>query len=212
MLNREIYHCPYCNLCRVGKGLGIDYFHCMNCNACMSQSLYVHACREKHLEDNCPICHEFIFTSSLPVKALPCGHVMHSACFQVFGSYNSGLFFSWKDTTFQTALLGFSDAATRTTLVLIIPAQSVASHLGICRSVTTFVTISTDLAVMLMSISFCMYFSVHAHVFPDASFNVSPCCEILFSNTMLESLCSIITFEENIFCLEHTSLPECLSE
>ncbi|KAA8542369.1 hypothetical protein F0562_023494 [Nyssa sinensis] len=79
---REIYHCPYCNLCRVGKGLGIDYFHCMNCNACMSQSLSVHICREKCFEDNCPICHEYIFTSSSPVKALPCGHLMHSTCFQ----------------------------------------------------------------------------------------------------------------------------------
>ncbi|KAG4378761.1 hypothetical protein GLYMA_17G096900v4 [Glycine max] len=81
---REIYHCPYCNLCRVGKGLGVDYFHCMNCNACMSRSLMTHTCREKHLEDNCPICHEYIFTSCSPVKALPCGHVMHSTCFQVY--------------------------------------------------------------------------------------------------------------------------------
>ncbi|XP_027329762.1 zinc finger protein BRUTUS-like At1g18910 isoform X3 [Abrus precatorius] len=81
---REIYHCPYCNLCRVGKGLGVDYFHCMNCNACMSRSLMIHTCREKSLEDNCPICHEYIFTSCSPVKALPCGHVMHSTCFQVY--------------------------------------------------------------------------------------------------------------------------------
>ena len=87
MFNREIYHCPYCNLCRVGKGLGLDYFHCMNCNACMSRSLTMHICREKSLEDNCPICHEYIFTSCSPVKALPCGHVMHSTCFQVFLSF-----------------------------------------------------------------------------------------------------------------------------
>ncbi|KAL0701751.1 hypothetical protein Bca4012_057873 [Brassica carinata] len=79
---RKIYHCPYCNLCRVGKGLGIDYFHCMKCNACMARSLKEHVCREKCLEDNCPICHEYIFTSNSPVKALPCGHMMHSACFQ----------------------------------------------------------------------------------------------------------------------------------
>ncbi|KAJ0255812.1 Zinc finger protein BRUTUS-like [Hirschfeldia incana] len=79
---RKIYHCPYCNLCRVGKGLGIDYFHCMKCNACMARSLKEHVCIEKCLEDNCPICHEYIFTSSAPVKALPCGHMMHSACFQ----------------------------------------------------------------------------------------------------------------------------------
>ncbi|CAJ1944002.1 unnamed protein product [Sphenostylis stenocarpa] len=85
---REIYHCPYCNICRVGKGLGVDYFHCMNCNACMSRSLMMHTCREKHLEDNCPICHEYIFTSCSPVKALPCGHVMHSTCFQEYTCFN----------------------------------------------------------------------------------------------------------------------------
>ncbi|CAI9112382.1 OLC1v1012828C2 [Oldenlandia corymbosa var. corymbosa] len=79
---RQIYHCPYCNLCRVGKGLGIDYFHCMKCNACMSKSLSLHVCREKCFEDNCPICREDLFTSSSPVKALPCGHLMHSSCFQ----------------------------------------------------------------------------------------------------------------------------------
>ncbi|XP_054821497.1 zinc finger protein BRUTUS-like At1g18910 isoform X3 [Prosopis cineraria] len=85
---REIYHCPYCNLCRVGKGLGLDYFHCMNCNACMARSLTVHICREKSLEDNCPICHEYIFTSCSPVKALPCGHVMHSTCFKEYTYFN----------------------------------------------------------------------------------------------------------------------------
>ncbi|XP_004301304.1 PREDICTED: uncharacterized protein LOC101310711 [Fragaria vesca subsp. vesca] len=81
---RIIYHCPYCNLCRVGKGLGIDYFHCMTCNACMSRSLFKHTCREKSFMINCPICHEDIFTSNSPVKALPCGHSMHSTCFQAY--------------------------------------------------------------------------------------------------------------------------------
>ncbi|KAL8230661.1 hypothetical protein R6Q57_000439 [Mikania cordata] len=81
---RQIYHCPYCNLCRVGKGLGIDFFHCMKCNACMGWSLSVHTCRERCLEENCPICHEYIFTSKDPVKALTCGHVMHSSCFQEY--------------------------------------------------------------------------------------------------------------------------------
>ncbi|KAH9608672.1 hypothetical protein KSS87_021889 [Heliosperma pusillum] len=79
---REIYHCPYCNLCRVGKGLGIDYFHCMKCNACMGRSLTVHKCIEKCIEDKCPICQEDMFTSTDPVKSLNCGHVMHSTCFQ----------------------------------------------------------------------------------------------------------------------------------
>uniref|UniRef100_A0A803P4T1 Uncharacterized protein n=1 Tax=Cannabis sativa TaxID=3483 RepID=A0A803P4T1_CANSA len=85
---REIYHCPYCNLCRIGKGLGIDYYHCMNCNACMSRTLLVHICREKCFMDNCPICHEDIFTSNLPVKALQCGHLMHSKCFEAYTCTN----------------------------------------------------------------------------------------------------------------------------
>ncbi|KAK9925901.1 hypothetical protein M0R45_023163 [Rubus argutus] len=85
---RIIYHCPYCNLCRLGKGLGIDYFHCMTCNACMSRSLLKHSCREKCFMDNCPICNEDMFTSNSPVKALPCGHLMHSTCFEAYTCIN----------------------------------------------------------------------------------------------------------------------------
>ncbi|KAF4400862.1 hypothetical protein G4B88_004405 [Cannabis sativa] len=81
---RTVYHCPYCNLCRVGKGLGIDYFHCMTCNCCLGIKLVNHKCLEKSLETNCPICCDFLFTSSAAVRALPCGHYMHSACFQAY--------------------------------------------------------------------------------------------------------------------------------
>lgn len=80
---RDVYHCPFCNLCRVGKGLGIDYFHCMTCNCCLGMKASSHKCLEKGLETNCPICCDFLFTSSATVRALPCGHYMHSACFQV---------------------------------------------------------------------------------------------------------------------------------
>ncbi|KAF8080516.1 hypothetical protein N665_0937s0018 [Sinapis alba] len=84
MIPWSIYHCPYCNLCRVGEGLGIDYFHCMKCNACMSCSLTEHVCGENWLEVDCPICHGYIFTSKTVVKPLPCGHLMHSTCFQEY--------------------------------------------------------------------------------------------------------------------------------
>lgn len=80
---RSVYHCPFCNLCRVGKGLGIDFFHCMTCNCCLGIKSVNHKCLEKGLETNCPICCDFLFTSSAPVRALPCGHYMHSSCFQV---------------------------------------------------------------------------------------------------------------------------------
>ncbi|KAI7738980.1 hypothetical protein M8C21_010447 [Ambrosia artemisiifolia] len=107
---RQIYHCPYCNLCRVGRGLGIDYFHCMNCNACMSRSLSKHTCREKCLEDNCPICHEYIFTSKDPVKALPCGHVMHSSCFQAYTCTNYTCPICCKSLGDMQAYFGMLDA------------------------------------------------------------------------------------------------------
>lgn len=81
---RTIYHCPFCNLCRVGKGLGIDYFHCMTCNYCLGINLVDHKCREKGLETDCPICCDFLFTSSASVRGLPCGHFMHSSCFQAY--------------------------------------------------------------------------------------------------------------------------------
>ncbi|KAF8390107.1 hypothetical protein HHK36_024629 [Tetracentron sinense] len=81
---RNVYHCPFCNLCRLGKGLGADFFHCMTCNCCLGMKLVDHKCREKGLETNCPICCDFLFTSSATVRALPCGHFMHSACFQAY--------------------------------------------------------------------------------------------------------------------------------
>ncbi|KAL6182863.1 hypothetical protein ACLB2K_044275 [Fragaria x ananassa] len=81
---RTVYHCPFCNLCRLGKGLGNDFFHCMTCNCCLGIKLVNHKCLEKSLETNCPICCDFLFTSSATVRALPCGHYMHSACFQAY--------------------------------------------------------------------------------------------------------------------------------
>ncbi|KAL3512235.1 hypothetical protein ACH5RR_024952 [Cinchona calisaya] len=85
---RDVYHCPSCNLCRLGKGLGIDFYHCMKCNCCLGMKLEEHKCLEKALETNCPICCEFLFTSSATVRSLPCGHYMHSACFQAYASSN----------------------------------------------------------------------------------------------------------------------------
>ena len=68
-------------MCRRGAGLGIDYRHCMACNACLSINLAHHKCRERSLESDCPICHDFMFTSATPIKALVCGHFMHTSCF-----------------------------------------------------------------------------------------------------------------------------------
>mmetsp|Transcript_32337 Transcript_32337/g.52760 ORF Transcript_32337/g.52760 Transcript_32337/m.52760 type:complete len:856 (-) Transcript_32337:87-2654(-) len=81
--NKSIYHCPFCNVCRSGQGLGIDYRHCMRCNACVSIS-DEHHCIPQRLQGNCPICHETMFESTEPLRGLKCGHVMHLSCFSQY--------------------------------------------------------------------------------------------------------------------------------
>lgn len=83
---RNVYHCHSCNVCRVGRGLGQDFFHCMKCNQCMSMKYQKegHKCVERAMESNCPVCHQYLFTSTSPVKYLRCGHLMHVSCFQTY--------------------------------------------------------------------------------------------------------------------------------
>jgi hypothetical protein len=80
---KNIYHCHDCGICRIGKGLGIDYFHCQTCNVCMAIGLKGrHKCIERNLESDCPICGEYMFTSTSTVIFMPCGHCMHHKCHQ----------------------------------------------------------------------------------------------------------------------------------
>lgn len=80
--SKHIYHCPYCNACRKGRGLGIDFRHCMRCNACISVDEYdAHVCIPQRLQGNCPICQVELFDSTEPLRGLRCGHVMHLSCF-----------------------------------------------------------------------------------------------------------------------------------
>ena len=80
--SKSINHCQYCNVCRVGSGLGIDYYHCMKCNCCLSTSLEGnHVCTSRALEQDCPICRDNMQLSERTVRQLPCGHFMHSECF-----------------------------------------------------------------------------------------------------------------------------------
>lgn len=63
---RQIYHCPFCNLCRLGQGLGADACHCMRCNCCMHLSVFKgHKCRDV---STCPVCTEYLFNSSQPYR------------------------------------------------------------------------------------------------------------------------------------------------
>ena len=82
--SRPIFHCPYCNTCRLGLGLGIDYRHCMRCNACVSLDDKEHRCIPQKLQGDCPICHESLFQSTEPLRGVKCGHVMHLSCFNQY--------------------------------------------------------------------------------------------------------------------------------
>jgi len=81
---KNIYHCPHCRICRVGKGLGQDYFHCMRCNACMSIHRQNHKCVENCMQSNCPICGDDLFTSTQEVQFSKCGHPMHRECLRQY--------------------------------------------------------------------------------------------------------------------------------
>lgn len=82
---RSIYHCSECGICRVGKGLGIDNHHCHGCNACIPIDVAdSHPCMERSMECNCPICSQFMASSTDPVVIMQCGHAMHAACFSQY--------------------------------------------------------------------------------------------------------------------------------
>lgn len=80
---KAIYHCDDCGLCRLGEGLGKDFFHCKTCAACMSiEAEQTHKCIERSTKCDCPICGEYLFTSSQPVAFMRCGHSIHNNCFR----------------------------------------------------------------------------------------------------------------------------------
>ncbi|KAL6061865.1 Zinc finger protein BRUTUS [Balamuthia mandrillaris] len=84
---KDIYHCPHCRICRLGKGLGIDYFHCQRCNACLAIALKErHKCVSDALNNNCPVCWEQLFSSREALAVLPCGHIMHRSCLEAYTS------------------------------------------------------------------------------------------------------------------------------
>lgn len=75
---KNIYHCDKCGICRIGKGLGIDYFHCDKCGVCLAICLSgKHRCIERNIDCDCPICGEYMFTSTSAIMFM----VINSACF-----------------------------------------------------------------------------------------------------------------------------------
>ncbi|KAF1850000.1 uncharacterized protein K460DRAFT_360865 [Cucurbitaria berberidis CBS 394.84] len=82
---KKIYHCPDCGICRRGEGLGKDFYHCKNCNVCISISHATsHKCLPRATDSNCPICGDYLFTSSTAVVSMPCGHYLHKGCYNLY--------------------------------------------------------------------------------------------------------------------------------
>ncbi|KAE8354432.1 hypothetical protein BDV28DRAFT_130909 [Aspergillus coremiiformis] len=79
--NKSIYHCNDCGICRIGQGLGRDFFHCKTCCVCLPISIEnTHRCIERSTQCDCPICGDYMFTSPETVVFMRCGHSIHQRC------------------------------------------------------------------------------------------------------------------------------------
>ncbi|CAN8103403.1 unnamed protein product [Discula destructiva] len=84
-VDKRIYHCDECGICRVGHGLEKDFFHCKTCRACISIATREdHKCIERATDANCPICGDNMFDSPLSVIFMECGHPIHKSCFDQY--------------------------------------------------------------------------------------------------------------------------------
>ena len=76
--SKSIYHCPFCNVCRIGKGLGIDFRHCMVRKRFLFLRFSMHNLDYNNLDS-----YPCIFSNAMPV--LPCQimnstHVYRKSC------------------------------------------------------------------------------------------------------------------------------------
>ncbi|KAI1275759.1 hypothetical protein F5Y07DRAFT_164303 [Xylaria sp. FL0933] len=79
--DKPCYHCDECGICRIGRGIGKDFYHCKKCCACIAISTRLdHKCIERAIDCDCPICGEYMFTSPKPVCFMRCGHSIHRDC------------------------------------------------------------------------------------------------------------------------------------
>ena len=84
--HKSVYHCDDCGICRLGQGLGKDFFHCPICAVCIDINLESnHRCIERSTKCDCPICGEYLFTSTQSVVFMRCGHSIHNTCLTEWG-------------------------------------------------------------------------------------------------------------------------------
>ena len=79
--DRPLFHCKGCGICR--RGHRDQFFHCEKCACCFNiEFKTTHQCIEKVLDNNCPICLIALFTSTIPIHFLRCGHPIHLSCLE----------------------------------------------------------------------------------------------------------------------------------
>tara|TARA_B100001094_G_C18160719_1_gene789145 strand:- start:378 stop:1262 length:885 start_codon:yes stop_codon:yes gene_type:complete len=80
---QSTFHCTKCNICRIGNSE--DFIHCDNCSSCINKHFFEeHECIEDANKSNCPICNEYMFSSTKTSTILKCGHYMHLECFNQY--------------------------------------------------------------------------------------------------------------------------------
>eukprot|EP00026_Physarum_polycephalum_P006226 Phypoly_transcript_06268.p1 GENE.Phypoly_transcript_06268~~Phypoly_transcript_06268.p1 ORF type:complete len:467 (+),score=58.16 Phypoly_transcript_06268:161-1561(+) len=86
---KDIFHCPHCKICRIGKGLEIDFRHCHKCNGCLALRYFdTHICMENKFDSNCPICSQNMFNSIQQITMMDCGHGIHKKCLSEYAKTN----------------------------------------------------------------------------------------------------------------------------
>ena len=77
-IDKNQFHCDGCGFCRIGGKE--NFMHCNKCNMCISISVYeTHKCID--ISDSlCPICMSDMFTSTIGIVQMKCGHFIHSKC------------------------------------------------------------------------------------------------------------------------------------
>ncbi|KAI1471220.1 zf-CHY-domain-containing protein [Daldinia caldariorum] len=79
--DKPVYHCNDCGICRIGRGLGKDFFHCKTCSTCIGIGQETdHKCIERSTDCDCPICGDYMFTSPKAICFMKCGHSIHRQC------------------------------------------------------------------------------------------------------------------------------------
>lgn len=76
----EIFHCLRCGICR--KGNRENFKHCDKCNLCIRNNV------EHFCEIRCVICIEDLRSSTKNVCRLPCNHILHQECWNLWSATN----------------------------------------------------------------------------------------------------------------------------